>query len=356
VLARLRGVLGAALQVDGGRYATPYGFVRALKAGGVRAPSLSEVQAVRLLTVHGAKGLEAPVVLLLDSDGASPRAETMGVIVEWPGVAPTPLRFAFIASEGRPPPCSADALAAERAARQREELNALYVAMTRACSRLVLSSVQPYIAGETSWWQRLQPLCTPVEVPLVDRVDETRISASPGSFLLPQLPGSPGPQPSAAPATAKRAEATEESRFGQALHRLLEGWTDESPAFGQAQLRRVAREFSLTPSAVAGAAAMAQRILSGEGSWAWDRAVVDWQANEVPLHHQGELLRLDRLVRRSDNGDWWVLDYKAVARPEQQPGLIEQLRRYRLAVQAANPGASVQAAFLTGQGELVEVK
>jgi len=74
------------------------------------------------------------------------------------------------------------------------------------------------------------------------------------------------------------------------------------------------------------------------------------------LHHQGELMRLDRLVRRSDNGDWWVLDYKAVARPEQQPGLIEQLRRYRLAVQAANPGASVQAAFLTGQGELVEVK
>ena len=148
VLARLRALLGAALQIDGARYATPYGFVRALKAGGIQGPAVSAAQAVRLLTVHGAKGLEAPIVLMLDSDGAPPRAETMGVVVEWPGEAPAPWRFAFIASETRPPPCSAEALEVEKTARQREELNALYVAMTRARKRLVLSSVEPHIAGE----------------------------------------------------------------------------------------------------------------------------------------------------------------------------------------------------------------
>ena len=100
---------------------------------------------------------------------------------------------------------------------------------------------------------------------------------------------------------------------------------------------------------------MAGRIMAGEGAWAWDAGAVDWHANEVPLHHGGELLRLDRLVRRADTGEWWVLDYKAAARPENQAELIDQLRRYRSAVQAAYPGAAVHAAFLTGQGRLVVV-
>ncbi|MGZ5195322.1 MAG: UvrD-helicase domain-containing protein, partial [Ramlibacter sp.] len=147
VLGNLRALLGAALQVDGARYATPYAFVRALKAGGVQAPAHAAPDAVRLLTVHGAKGLEAPIVLLLDTDAPPPRAESMGVVVEWPGEAPTPWRFAFLASETRPPACSTEALDVEMAARQREELNALYVAMTRARQQLVISSVEPHIAA-----------------------------------------------------------------------------------------------------------------------------------------------------------------------------------------------------------------
>jgi ATP-dependent helicase/nuclease subunit A len=355
VLARLRALLGAALQIDGARYATPYGFVRALKAGGIQGPAVSAAQAVRLLTVHGAKGLEAPIVLILDSDGAPPRAETMGVVVEWPGEAPAPWRFAFIASETRPPPCSAEALEVEKTARQREELNALYVAMTRARSRLVLSSVEPHVASDVSWWLRLQPRCTVLEPP-------QGVSAAPsvignvGRFTLAQLPALKNAQQhEIVQAIATPLPDSEESRFGQALHRLLEGWTGGPRNFAPAQVLRVAREFALSEVVAGEAAAMGQRILGGEGAWAWDGASVDWQANEVPLHHEGELLRLDRLVRRTGSGEWWVLDYKAAARPEQQAELIEQLRRYRLAVQAACPGAPVQAAFLTGQGKLVLV-
>jgi len=355
VLARLRALLGAALQVDGARYATPYGFVRALKAGGIQAPAVSETQAVRLLTVHGAKGLEAPIVLMLDTDGSPARAETMGVVVEWPGEAPAPWRFAFIASETRPPACSAEALEVEKTARQREELNALYVAMTRARNRLVLSSVQPYVAAEGSWWQRLQPMCTPLEAPL--GTPEGAVAArAQQSFLLPQLPVLSTVRPAEArQGLSKARQDSQESRFGQALHRLLEGFGGGARVIAPLQVRRVAREFALSESMAAEAAVMAQRILGGEGAWAWDRAVVDWQGNEVPLHHEGELLRLDRLVRRAGTGEWWVLDYKAAARPEQQDELIAQLRRYRAAVQIAYPEAPVRAAFLTGRGRLVVV-
>ncbi|MEO5795626.1 MAG: UvrD-helicase domain-containing protein, partial [Rhodoferax sp.] len=90
VLANLRAVLGTALQLNEGRFATPYALVRALKAGGVKAPVTSAPDAVRLLTVHGAKGLEAALVLLLDTDSPPSKAETMGVLVDWPGEAEAP--------------------------------------------------------------------------------------------------------------------------------------------------------------------------------------------------------------------------------------------------------------------------
>jgi ATP-dependent helicase/nuclease subunit A len=115
----------------------------------------------------------------------------------------------------------------------------------------------------------------------------------------------------------------------------------------------VQRLFALDAAAAEQAAAMAQRIRGGQGAWAWDPDAVDWQGNEVELHFGGELLRLDRLVRRRDSGEWWVLDFKSAAQPERQPQLVEQMRRYRDAVAAANQGAPVRTAFLTAQGAMV---
>ncbi len=354
VLANLRALPGAALQVDAARYATPYAFVRALKAGGIRAPASGRVDAVSLLTVHGAKGLEAPVVLLLDTDAPSARAETMGVIVEWPGEAPAPWRFAFIASESRPPACSAEALEVEKAARQREELNALYVAMTRARRLLVLSSVQPHVPAEGSWWQRLEPFSEALAAPPPPMVTGGGDTAAP--FTLPVVPMKAGAGQAPADETAPPVDDSPESRFGQAVHQLLERWSPGAEIFPAAQLRRAGRDFGLDEGQLRDAAAMARRILQGDGAWAWQGAAVDWQGNEVALLHDGELLRLDRLVRRRGSGEWWVFDYKSAAQPQQQPELLAQLRRYRQAVAAANAGAPVRAAFLTGQGRLVEVE
>lgn len=70
----------------------------------MRAPGRADAQAIRLLTVHGAKGLEADCVLLLDTDTRPQKAETMGVLVDWPGEQPAPSAFIFLASESNPPP------------------------------------------------------------------------------------------------------------------------------------------------------------------------------------------------------------------------------------------------------------
>ena len=371
VLAHLRALLGVSLALSGGRYTTPYGFVRALKAGGTLAPVSLQPDAVRLLTIHGAKGLEAEAVLLLDTDTAPRNAESMTVLIEWPGQCAAPEKFVFLASEKQPPACAADALAAEQLARHREELNALYVAMTRARQTLVMSSVEPHRDTPHSWWNRLLaqlPALSVVPVQLTQQDPDERSQTSLDVFELLVLPTLAPATPVAAavtvdiPGDADRLDA----RIGQAMHRLLE-WNAVTSADHQvdaAALGAAAREFALSPAEMAQALALSRRIVSGEGAWAWQADALAWQGNEVAMVYQHQSLRLDRLVLRKpvrtpdralDQGTWWVLDYKSAHQPQRQPLLVAKMQWYRAAVQQAYPGAVVRAAFLTGHGTLLEV-
>jgi ATP-dependent helicase/nuclease subunit A len=68
----------------------------------------------------------------------------MGVLVDWPGEAAHAAPLVFLASETAarlPGDCAAGA---EQPQRRREELNALYVAMTRARETLLLSAIEPH--------------------------------------------------------------------------------------------------------------------------------------------------------------------------------------------------------------------
>ena len=348
VLSNLRALLAAALQVDGGRYATPYAFVRALKAGGLQAPASSNPDAVRLLTIHGAKGLEADAVLLLDTDTAQRNADSMSVLVDWPGEAATPQKFVFLISESKPPACARETLSAEQAARAREELNALYVAITRAKTTLAISSIEPYREAPNSWWQRLYGLAINETVRTATTAAEHVES---NTFNLPDLPAfvnsiNLAPQPVV-------AIDSPSARVGKAMHRLLE-WQDLSTLAAS----RVAREFGLNAEQAAQAQAMASCIRHGDAAWAWDEAAIYWQGNEVELAHQGNTFRLDRLVQRKDaghQGHWWVLDYKSASSPQQQAELMTKMQLYKAALGAIYPGQAVKAAFLTAAGSIVVV-
>ena len=249
------------------------------------------------------------------------------------------------------PPSVGEALEKEQRARGREELNTLYVALTRARQRLVLSSVQPYGDSGRSWWQRLLPSCAPLApdglpVTLSAAVDDAAI-------VLPVLPEVRFEVPRGV-ATAPE-EDTPEARIGQAMHRLLEWAALDAQDWSATEVQRAAAEFGLDAAQARQAVALARRILQGEGAWAWRSAEVEWQANEVPVTVQGSVRRIDRLVRRRD-GQWWVLDYKSAARPQQQQELLAQLRGYRAAVRAASPGETVRAAFLSALGRLEEIE
>ncbi len=369
-LAQLDALLGAALDLQGGRYLTAYALVRAFRsrllAPSIRAPQAGGGDAVRLLTVHGAKGLEADEVLLLDTQAAPPRAATMGALIDWPGEARAPRQFVFLTHESRPPPSARALMAREQDERAREELNALYVALTRARRTLVLSSITPARnSSSATWWDRLHELATPIEAPPPTLPPD---AGPPPATLLEAChrplaeaqPAEPTPVESAGEPPAD----TENSRIGQAMHWLLErvGVRESTAAEHQwpASDRAAALcRFMLDEVQLARARSVARRILDGAGGWAWRAGEVLQAFDEVPLVHQGEQLRIDRLVLRRGSGGgpdaWWVLDYKSATQPEHDPLLVAQLARYRDAVRLAYPKHLVRAAFLSADGRLLEI-
>lgn len=352
-------LLAAALQLDGGRYATPYGFVRALRRVGAAVRLPAPADAVQLLTVHGAKGLEARVVFLVDTDPGLRPGERATLLVDWPAASAAPDCVAFVASETRPPPSLAPLLAGEQSARARESLNGLYVAMTRARQTLVISRTAATAAADPrSWWARVYPSAS-VWTAAVAGADTGLGPTAAAPILVP----APAPAPrvaAAAPRPRPTAGAGSAAPLGRAVHRLLEWMARPHPPLPRADWPAAAtaavRAFQLPPTAAATALGIATAILdSAECAPFFDPARLAWAGNEVPVALQGQVLRIDRLValREGDALTWWVLDYKLAGQPDADPALRQQLRAYRDAVTALQPTDAVRAAFITGQGQLL---
>jgi len=132
----------------------------------VRDPS-APLDAVRVMTAHGAKGLQAPLVILADATAdpsAAPRS-----ILKWapePGAAPIPVFRPRSSERGGP----LDAVVSAAEQRELEEhWRLFYVAATRAEERLVIAgALGPRAKGvppENSWYAAADRALTALEVP-----------------------------------------------------------------------------------------------------------------------------------------------------------------------------------------------
>lgn len=185
VLANLDAFLELALNQDGGRYPSLSRFIDEMNAmrrgdddetpdeGDVEAETeadhdddIGEVdldsemseeerhRRVRLMTIHGAKGLEAPFVFILDANNTEWKAPHRGVLLDWPPEESSPTHLSMY---------TAKTLTGERSAvfkkegevSQNENWNLLYVAMTRAKQGLWMSGVAAKSKSgikERSWY------------------------------------------------------------------------------------------------------------------------------------------------------------------------------------------------------------
>ncbi len=133
----------------------------------VRDPS-APLDAVRVMTAHGAKGLQAPLVILADATAdpsAAPRS-----ILKWapePGASPIPVFRPRSSERGGP----LDAVVSAAEQRELEEhWRLFYVAATRAEERLVIAgALGPRAKGvppENSWYAASDRALTALEVPV----------------------------------------------------------------------------------------------------------------------------------------------------------------------------------------------
>jgi ATP-dependent helicase/nuclease subunit A len=117
------------------------GFVASLRATTMQVKRDMEIarDEVRVMTVHGAKGLEAPIVILADTttNPAGPRPPRL-LTMPASGVSGSPERLVWARAKETDVPAMAVARSLAVRAAEDEHRRLLYVAMTRAADRLIV--------------------------------------------------------------------------------------------------------------------------------------------------------------------------------------------------------------------------
>ena len=189
VVANLDAFLELSLNQDGGRYPSLSRFIDEINAmrrgdddetpdeGDVEIEAeveLAEIdedsemseedkhKRVRLMTIHGAKGLESPFVIILDANHTAGASDHSGVLLDWSPNDRSPSHLSMYTKSSLTPPRS-KIREDEELISQNENWNLLYVAMTRAKQGLWISGVakEPTANNLTgidqkSWYARAQ--------------------------------------------------------------------------------------------------------------------------------------------------------------------------------------------------------
>ena len=177
VTANLRRFIELALEIDSGRYPSLAQFRSRLatwrnhdREGPDQANEESGQARVEIMTVHSAKGLEAPIVFIADAATTSNDSKGYAAFVDWPSgdLAPRSLQL-VPPSKGRD---QKTLLALDRQADKnlREDANLLYVAITRARQYLYISASEPRVKNH-GWYGLVH-----------DRLDELELLDEHGGY------------------------------------------------------------------------------------------------------------------------------------------------------------------------------
>ncbi len=140
-------LLSQALAFERNEVPSLTGFLVWLSAGDVEIKRRPEGagRAIRVMTVHGAKGLEAPIVILPDT---AKRQDRQGDAVNRLNGSDA----VWSAAAAESPPELAEEQALQKQQSREERMRLLYVAMTRAEKWLIVAAAGDVGAGDDSWY------------------------------------------------------------------------------------------------------------------------------------------------------------------------------------------------------------
>ena len=195
VEANLLRFIELALEIDSGRYPSLTHFLSRLeqlrldnREAPDEAPAIGEQERLRIMTIHAAKGLEAPVVFLADTASTEQGgSNAFQALVDWPTDSPCPATLLLLGRKEQHDPFTRKLLEQERQADQRESANLLYVALTRAKQLLYISGSRPKKGKSLGWYDMVASGLTPLE----DEPPATAVILERGS--MPKKACTPGP-------------------------------------------------------------------------------------------------------------------------------------------------------------------
>lgn len=163
VNANLTLFMEMALDLDSGRYPSLMHFLyylRSLRQTSSDAPDEAPMQTreprVKIMTIHASKGLEAPVVYLVDSIVVDKDRTAMSTLVNWPVDQQRPQHFQLIPASQQQDSVSRALREQQKQSQQKEDANLLYVALTRARQYLFVSGCQGERGPFLDWYYPLQ--------------------------------------------------------------------------------------------------------------------------------------------------------------------------------------------------------
>jgi ATP-dependent helicase/nuclease subunit A len=343
---------------------------------------------VRVMTVHGAKGLEAPIVILPDTTTA-PKSKGPALLETKEG------GFLYAPRAGEDCPASAEARQIRDERGRAESLRLLYVALTRPRDRLILCGRIPATrkgADKGSWRDLVESAFQRPEIAELSRpvrrdgrelirfgpdpqIVDRSTTAAPAAVRPPAWANAPAPaeagarwtSPSSlgdfardsAPSPLATQNGLGRFRRGELIHRLFEVLPDLPPQTRPAAARRLlTREQDLEPAQVEEMAQACLAVLDdaqfapvfGPGSRA--EAALAGTSPELPAG-MAVSGRIDRLVIAPDRV--LVIDYKtnrpAPAKVEAvDPAYVAQMAAYVAVLRALYPDRAVEAALVWTDG------
>ncbi len=365
-------VLAEALTYEQGRVPSLTGFLAWMEVEGVEVKRQMDAAGglIRVMTVHGAKGLEAPVVILPDCGASRDNERTATLALDDGTILWRPPAVEM-------PAALAEARKSRRAAAREEQDRLLYVAMTRAESWLIATGIAPVDRKSDDpdavepWYARIAKGMA--EAGAVSEPDGTLVHAAgtwpapagrpfapdsgaealPPSAAMPATAPPRPPQPlspsdlGGAKALPGEGEETEAAKMrGSLLHRLLE----ILPGLPRADWPAWAAAVGADAATLSEAAAVLTDPMLG------DLFGPDTLA-EVPVTAPwaGRLLygAIDRLVLRPDRV--LAVDFKSnrvvPGRAEDVPeGLLRQMGAYAQMLAQIYPDRQVETAILWTHG------
>ncbi|GAA0280352.1 double-strand break repair helicase AddA [Alteraurantiacibacter aestuarii] len=381
-------LLNAALAYSAAHTPSLQGFLQWFDAGDgeLKRDAAGDGGMVRVMTVHGAKGLQAPIVILADATGDPERSPTRGLELEEdvPGGGGRTMPVPDLRKEQKVGPI----LAADEQARKadlEEHWRLLYVAMTRAEEALFIGGALGKREKEpaaNSWYARLIHLFG--EIAEHDDIWGARrergalaepipkvINEQDGARLeLPEWVSTPiGPEPRPPRPLAPSAAGEEQgadppwpadqaryaARRGVLIHALLERLPDVAEELREDQARRyLARHGSDID--LAEREDMLARALAVIAAPHWAELFGPLALAEVPLAATvgGQVIAgtADRLLIEPDRV--LIADFKTARRPpsslaDVRDSTLKQLGAYAAALEVIFPGRTVEAVLLYTQ-------